>query len=140
MFSPLFFFVSTCSLIKHSSGYAHDFFFLLVRIFSIGIVEQYLACVLRRFVYHTYQGTAVLIMRPFFAFRQKKPLHNGSYEHRVPKIQNQTFFCTRDIICLFICVIKHRSWPLRSTILAHGTNASPHGLCTRRHTSRAVLL
>ena len=108
-----------------------------MRIFSIGIVEQYLACVLRRFVYHTYQGTAVLIMRPFFAFRQKKPLHNGSYEHRVPKIQNQTFFSTRDV-CLFICVIQHRNWPLRSTILnAHGTNASPDGLCTRTHTNEA---
>ena len=26
---------------------------------------------------------------------KKKPLHNGSYEHRVPKIKNETFFCTR---------------------------------------------
>ena len=67
-----------------------------------------------------------LIMRPFFAFRQKKPLHSGSYEHRVPKIKNKTFFC------MHVCVIQHRNWPLRSTILnAHGTNASPDGLCTR---------
>ena len=29
--------------------------------------------------------------------RNKKPLHNGSYEHRVPKIKNQTLFCTRDV-------------------------------------------
>ena len=27
--------------------------------------------------------------------RKKKPLHNGSYEHRVPKIKNQLLFCTR---------------------------------------------
>ena len=63
--------------------------------------------------------------------REKKPLHNGSYEHRVPK--NKTLFCTRDV-----CVIQHRNWPLRSTILnAHGTNASPDGLCTRTHTNEA---
>ena len=53
------------------------------------------------------------------------PLHNESYEHRVPKIQNKILFCTRDVclfICLFIWVIQHRNWPLRSTILnAHGT-------------------
>ena len=50
----------------------------------------------------------------------KKPLHSGSYEHRVPKIKIKTFFCTRDV-----CLIQHRNWPLRSTILnAHGTNAS----------------
>ena len=37
------------------------------------------------------------------------PLHNGSYEHRVSKIQDLIFFCTRDVhslICLFICVIN----------------------------------
>ena len=28
---------------------------------------------------------------------KKKPLHNGSYEHRVPKIKNKTLFCTRDV-------------------------------------------
>ena len=38
-------------------------------------------------------------------------------------------------ICLF--VIQHRNWPLRSTILnAHGTNASPDGLCTRTHLTK----
>ena len=38
-----------------------------------------------------------------------------------------------------MCVIQHRNWPLRSTILnAHGTNASPDGLCTRTHTNEAV--
>ena len=32
----------------------------------------------------------------FFGFpRKKKPLHNGSYEHRLPK--KQTLFCTRDV-------------------------------------------
>ena len=55
----------------------------------------------------------------FLGFRRKKkPLHNGSYEHRVPKIKNKTFFC------MYVRVIQHRNWPLRSTILnAHGTNA-----------------
>ena len=45
-------------------------------------------------------------MRPFFACA-KKPLHSGSYEHRVPKIKNKTFFCTRDVfvfVYLFICL------------------------------------
>ena len=64
-----------------------------------------------------------------FCLQAKKPLHSGSYEHRVPKIEKQTIFCTRDV-----CVIQHRNWPLMSTILnAHGTNASPDGLCTRTH-------
>ena len=39
---------------------------------------------------------------------------------------------------MFICVIQHRNSPLRSTILnAHGTNASPDGLCTCTHTKKA---
>ena len=64
---------------------------------------------------------------------KKKRLHSGSYEHRVPKITNKTFFCTR-----YVCVIQHRHWPLGSTILnAHGTNASPDGLCTRTPTNEA---
>ena len=63
----------------------------------------------------------------------------------------RAFFCTRDVcVCLCVCVfvrlcvcvivgvIQHRYWPLRSTILnAHGTNASPDGLCTRTHTKEA---
>ena len=74
--------------------------------------------------------------------RKQKPLHNGSYEHGVPKIKNLTLFCTRDIcVCysgMFVCVNQHRNWPLRSTIPnAHGTNASPHGICTRTHTNQA---
>ena len=77
--------------------------------------------------------------------RKKKPLHNGSYEHRVPKIKNKTLFYTRDVcVCgclcvwMFVCVIQHRNWPLRATILnENGTNASPDGLCTRTHTSEA---
>ena len=41
-------------------------------------------------------------------------------------------------LCDCVCVIQHRNWPLRSTILnAHGTNASPDGLCTRTHTNEA---
>ena len=65
--------------------------------------------------------------------RKKQPLHNGSYEHRVPKMKNETLFCTRDG-----CVIQHRNWPLWSTIRnANGTNASPDGLCTRRRTNEA---
>ena len=41
-------------------------------------------------------------------------------------------------ILLYVCVIQHRNWPLRSTILnAHGTNASLDGLCTRTHINEA---
>ena len=73
----------------------------------------------------------------FLAFpRKKKPLHNGSYEHRVPKIKTKHYSVPG--VCVFVCVIQHRTWPLRSTILnAHGTNASPDGLCTRTHTNEA---
>ena len=40
-------------------------------------------------------------------------------------------------ILLYVCVIQHRNWPLRSTILnAHSTNASLDGLCTRTHTNK----
>ena len=36
----------------------------------------------------------------FLSFpRKKKPLHNGSHEHRVPKTKNKTFSCTR-----YVCV------------------------------------
>ena len=70
-----------------------------------------------------------------FCFQAKKPLHNGSYEHRVPKIKKSKHF---SVPGMFICVIQHRNWPLRSTTLnPHGTNASPDGLCTRTHTSEA---
>ena len=41
---------------------------------------------------------------PWFS-KEKKPLHNGSYEHRVPKIKKQN-------ILLYVCVIQH---PLPST-------------------------
>ena len=37
-----------------------------------------------------------------FCLQAKKPLHSGSYEHRVPKIKNQTFFCSRDGYLLFV--------------------------------------
>ena len=41
-------------------------------------------------------------------------------------------------VCVIVCVIQHRDWPLKSTILnAHSTNASPDGLCTRTHTNEA---
>ena len=52
-----------------------------------------------------------------FFLQAKKPLHDRSYEHRVPKMKNKTLFCTRDV-----CVIQHRNRRLRSTILyTHGT-------------------
>ena len=74
--------------------------------------------------------------RGHFCLREKKPLDSGSFEHRVPKIKVKLFFCM--YVCLFVCVIQHRNWPHRSTILnAHGTNASPDGLCTRTHTDEA---
>ena len=61
--------------------------------------------------------------------REKKPPRIGSYEHRVQKIKIKRSFC------MYVCVIQHRNWPLRSTIFnAHGTNSSSDGLCTRTHT------
>ena len=72
----------------------------------------------------------------FLGFPTKKmPHHNGSYEHRVPKKKHDSVpgMCDSGM-----CSIQHRNWPLRSTILnAHGTNASPDGLCTRTRTNEA---
>ena len=86
------------------------------------------------------QGRGSEATEAVFCLQAKKPLPSGSYERRVPKKkkkQQQSIFCTRDVclfVCLFVCVIQHRNWPLTSTILnAHGTNASPDGLCTRTH-------
>ena len=80
------------------------------------------------------QGRGSEATEAVFCLQAKKPpLHSGSYEHRVPKIKTKTFFC------MYVCLIQHRNWPLRSTILnAHGTNASPDGLCTRTHTNEAL--
>ena len=78
------------------------------------------------------QGRGGEATEAVFCLQAKKPLHSGSYEHRVPKTKNKTFFC------MYVCLIQHRNWPLRSTILnAHGTNASPDELCTRTHTNEA---
>ena len=61
---------------------------------------------------------------------ENKPLHNGSCEAcRVP------FFY---FLCMFLCIRQHRHWPLRSTAFnAHGTNASPDGLCARTNNNEA---
>ena len=65
--------------------------------------------------------------------REKKNFITGRTSIGCQKMKNKTLLCTRDV-----CVIQHRNWPLRSTILnAHGTNASPDGLCTRTHTNEA---
>ena len=47
------------------------------------------------------------IFESIFCLQAKKPLHSGSYEHRVPKIK-QTFFCTR---FWFNIVIGHLGRP-----------------------------
>ena len=63
--------------------------------------------------------------------RKRKPLHNGSYEHRVPKIQKQ------NILLYNVCVIQH---PLPSTALnAHGTNCTADGFYARTHINEPYL-
>ena len=42
------------------------------------------------------QGRGSEATEAVFCLQAKKPLHSGSYEHRVPKIKNKTFFCMRD--------------------------------------------
>ena len=65
---------------------------------------------------------------------EKKPLHNGSYEHGVPKIKAKH----SSVQCM--CVIQHRNWPFRSTILnAHGTNCSADGFNARTHVNEPYL-
>ena len=54
--------------------------------------------------------------------RKKTPLHNGSYKHRVPKIEKEN-------ILLYVCVIRHRNWPLRSTILSAHIPTKPSRAC-----------
>ena len=41
---------------------------------------------------------------------------------------------------MYVCVIQHRNWPLRSTILsAHGTNCSAEGFYARTHINEPYL-
>ena len=41
---------------------------------------------------------------------------------------------------MYVCVIQHRNWPLRSTILiAHGTNCSADGFYARTHINEPYL-
>ena len=84
-------------------------------------------------IYIIYTTIRSIIMRPFFAYRQKSFFIAGRTSIGCQKNKTKYFS-----VCVFICVIQHRNWPLRSTILnAHGTNASPDGLCTRTHTNEA---
>ena len=84
------------------------------------------------------QGRESEATKAIFCLQARKTLHSGSYEHRVAKIKNGTFFCMYVFSFICLCVIQYRNWPLRSTILnAHGTNASSDGLCTRRHANEA---
>ena len=85
------------------------------------------------FILERYKICNIFIVRPFFAFRQKSLFIAGRTRmRRVPKIKNKNIFLYQG------CVIQHRNWTLRSTILnAHGTNASPDGLCTRTHTNES---
>ena len=41
----------------------------------------------------TRQGRGSDATESVFRLQAKKPLHSGSYEHRVPRKQNKTFFC-----------------------------------------------
>ena len=70
------------------------------------------------------------------------PVIKKSQQQKIPRYRR----CAHTILyqgcsCVsfrYVCVIQHRNWPLRSTILnVHGTNASPDGLCTRTHTNEA---
>ena len=70
----------------------------------------------------------------FLGFPRKKSLFITGRTSIGCQNKKQNIFC----MCVIVCVIQHRNWPLRSTILnAHGTNASPDGLCTRTHTNEA---
>ena len=80
-------------------------------------------------------ATVSFVMRPFFAFRQKSLFLAGRTSVGCQKENKNNHF---SVPGMFLCVIQHRNWPLTSTILnAHGTNASPDGLCTRTHTNEA---
>ena len=69
---------------------------------SPSILVRVLVLVLMRRMVIMRQGRGSEATEAVFCLQAKKALHSGSYEHRVPKIKNKTFFCTRDVY-LFIC-------------------------------------
>ena len=77
----------------------------------------------------TYKAEGAKRPKPFFAFRQKSLFIAGRTSIGCQK-KKKTVPGT--------CLLQHRDWSLRSTILnAHGTKSSPDGLCTRTHTKEA---
>ena len=58
---------------------------------------------------------------PFFPWfsKEKKLLHNGSYEHRVPKIKKQNIILYQGCLCVIVCVIQHRKWHLGRLYSTH---------------------
>ena len=73
--------------------------------------------------------------KPFFLGfpRKKKSLFITGHARRVGCL-----FLFSLSVCVCVCIIQRRNRPLRSTALnAHGTNASPDGLCARTHTNEA---
>ena len=76
--------------------------------------------------------------RTFFAFRQKSLFITGRTSIRCQKQRTKRYSVpyVHVFVCMFVwfnIVIGH----LGRILNAHGTNASPDGLCTRTHTNEA---
>ena len=76
--------------------------------------------ILRVYIIYYIKSSGARAKRVFFSLvfqGEKKPHHNGSYEHRVPKLKNKKFVCTR-----YVCVTKHP--PPSTALSARDANCS----------------
>ena len=85
--------VSAVVLRRPTKEYTHPYCMMHRRLPTAGIEvrPQYHQLLVMR------QGRGSEATEAVFSLQSKKPLHNGSHERRVPKIKNQTLFCTRDV-------------------------------------------
>ena len=91
--------------------------------------------ILRVYIIYYIKSSGARAKRVFFSLvfqGEKKPHHNGSYEHRVPKLKNKKFVCTR-----YVCVTKHP--PPSTALSARDANCSADGFYARTHINEPYL-
>ena len=84
---------------QHIRKQTYHIFLMCVRVAELGwqrrahvlYKQARVCCIIMR------QGRGSEATEAVFCLEAKKTLHSGPYEHRVPKIKNKTFFCTRDV-------------------------------------------
>ena len=121
--SSLFVSRALCNMLRFS-GFIHE-----ERGFPMQRTQNLVDVIMR-------QGRGSEATEAIFCLQERKPLHSGSYEQGCQNKNNTRYPGT--FFCMYVCLIQHRNWLLRSTILnAHGTYASPDGFCTRTNTHEA---